>query len=81
MGPIATLVSNYVEKKSARVKRQEGRYESERKVRMLPQSAPTSDPSDDDDTPSRENKKSRSAQGNERKKKPVSWTRSVGDEE
>lgn len=57
MAPIATFVANYVEKEFICVKKEKKLPELRRKIHMLQPSPPTSDPSDNDDKPSRDKKK------------------------
>lgn len=54
--PIATFASDYVEKGSTRLKKEEDLAGSRRKIRELPPSLPTSDPSDDDNISCKEKK-------------------------
>lgn len=69
MSSIPTFVSNYAERKSARVNHNNDHYDLERKAQESLPSPPTSDLSDGDETLPRYKKSRRPLQGKKKNKK------------
>lgn len=80
MAPIATLVSNYAEKKLNRVKKEEKCSGLRRKIHELPPSPPTSHSSDDNDIPSNKKKNRRLHRSKKNRKKSGLYTSSLHDD-